>query len=545
MELGFITKAMRRYWWVIVAFIAVTTAAAVLLRPSNPSRYESNALLRVSPASGSNGGGPSDDRFVQGEIVTLESRSLAEAVAANVGPDTDATEVANATTFSQIVGTSVIRIVASSPSAERAQKIADGYASAYLAQAAQNAKDSVAPETDALTKRLATLQGQLDDVNTQIAAKLKPFQNSPNPAAPIPAIEALDPALASLRTTLQDQVTDLQKQINALAPSRVTSQLVQPATSPTAPTPAARSLLLLGSPIIGLLLGAVAAVGLARLSPRVLDADEVGEILGASVAGWLPPTPALAKGGVAQMRRVPPAMRPIISELCVRAEANAPAEKICIIVVAATERSAGATTLAIAMANRYAAGGASVALLDANPANPEITRLFATDGPTITSLRTSGRVQAPHPVANAGGNRHQPRRKVGLADEPVASSSNEGPLIVGVGDLDSAASLRREDLPSIIAAASQHASILVFDAGPLLNSASTVQLAEVADAVVLAVPMPRQATRPLQVIARELQDVRGLVLPVAVPATHTVRRPGVPSAKSVPDQVAAAAAESA
>jgi hypothetical protein len=91
---------------------------------------------------------------------------------------------------------------------------------------------------------------------------------------------------------------------------------------------------------------------------------------------------------------------------------------------------------------------------------------------------------------------------------------------------DTAAVLRRQDVPRLIDAASANAHVVVFDAGPLLETAATIHLAHLVDAVVLALPVRRLSVRALSTVAAQLRGRRGYLFPVLVPATRPTRRAG-------------------
>ena len=64
-----------------------------------------------------------------------------------------------------------------------------------------------------------------------------------------------------------------------------------------------------------------------------------------------------------------------------------------------------------------------------------------------------------------------------------------------------------------------------------MDSASSVQLAQTADSVVLSIPLKHQMTRGLEVVARQLVGANGLILPVTTP-TRGPRRTRHPSPRS-------------
>jgi hypothetical protein len=84
----------------------------------------------------------------------------------------------------------------------------------------------------------------------------------------------------------------------------------------------------------------------------------------------------------------------------------------------------------------------------------------------------------------------------------------------------------------IVDAAAANADIVVFDAGPLLESASTIELTHLVDVVVLAVPTKHQRIDELTTVSRQLQARRDALLPVDMPTssrfsfgTRSPRRP--------------------
>ena len=81
--------------------------------------------------------------------------------------------------------------------------------------------------------------------------------------------------------------------------------------------------------------------------------------------------------------------------------------------------------------------------------------------------------------------------------------------------------IRRTDVADLLNGAMAHAHVVVIDGGALLEAATTVQFAQMVDAVVLAVPMKHQQLGGLEDIADQLgvQRMRN-VLPVV---THPGR----------------------
>ena len=103
---------------------------------------------------------------------------------------------------------------------------------------------------------------------------------------------------------------------------------------------------LVGGAFAGLLVASVAA----RLSSTILDDDQGEEILGRPVLGLLPNVPGLAGDRTAILGQLPPAAAQFVEAVAVRAEAASPGSARMSVVVVGSDRPAGSTTLAAALA---------------------------------------------------------------------------------------------------------------------------------------------------------------------------------------------------
>ena len=293
---------------------------------------------------------------------------------------------------------------------------------------------------------------------------------------------------------------------------------------PASQTSGSGKLLVAAGLVAGSFLGLLGAVLLARLSPKVLGIRHAAEILQQPVIGSFPRDRSLAADRLAAVRALPPTVVPFVDLVCVRAEASARAGECLVVVVTGTERSAGCTTLAAAMANRYAAHGSRVLLIDADARDPELTRLLAPRWPGILRLLE---------LAPAGPNIRT--HADGAMAECFRRTSIPNLNVLGFGDRSRVPMLRRQNVATLLDVAQGFADVIVVDAGALMDAASSVQFATVADAVVLAVPN-RQRTGTLEVVARQLLDRRGGLLPVWMPAAR--KPPAGEPVTSQPDTAA-------
>ncbi|HEX6658016.1 MAG TPA: hypothetical protein VF065_08035, partial [Ilumatobacter sp.] len=328
---------------------------------------------------------------------------------------------------------------------------------------------------------------------------------------PIPTAEALVPELVTNKDALlraYERLSDTLKELELDAKLRVTSYIVQRATLPEFPeASSSSSRALFGAGVLGgAALGLIATVIWARLSPMVLDERQAEAILGRPVVGSFPRLRSLARSRRNALEALPKQAVRFVDELCVRAEANAEIGKALTVAVVGTERAAAATTIALAMAGRYGANGSSVVLIDADTRRPEISALYNARG-GIPELLANVMVEAGGPALRRG--RFDP-----LTPTPVGEVS-----VLGLGDKSAAMALRRQNVPDLLEAASGYANVhvVVIDGGPMLDAASTVQLCQLVDAVVLAVPLKQQRIEGLVTVAAQLENRRGELLPVITP----------------------------
>ena len=521
MELSFIIKALRRFWWVVVACVVLFAGAALAVTNQLEGKYESKAVLLIAPPTGTavpSSGSP--DRYIAGQLSVFASDSFAGDIAAALNDGSTVLSIHQALAVEQSPSTDVVTIIVSDTNPQRAQKVADTVVTVYFEQVTDFVDTSLATEIAKIDVRIEIVQTELAGVYAGIAAALEPYL----PARPgtfnqaagqIPTPEQVAPDLAAQRDNLLAQASELatiRSQLASTAAPHVTSQVVQAASLPTSRTVLPRRLILAAGVIGGAGVGLVIALIMARLSRWLLDDQHAEEVLDEPLVGWLPSEPAV-KDGAATLAHLPLSLKPIIEMICVRAEANAVPNEALMIAVVGTERGAGATTLALAMAGRYASGGSEVLLIDADGSEPDLTRMFAEESIGLSEMMAMKHEGAAHLLPS----KLLPRGSATPSPPELPSCRIPGLHLVtrqSPADMDA---LKRFDIRQIIGEASHHASLVIFDAGALFGSASTIHLSQIADVVVLAIPLRRQRVRGLTLVAQQLQSRRGQLLPVATP----------------------------
>lgn len=530
MDFGFLFKSIKRAWFTFTALVLLGAVLGYSLASRGGGMYESNAVLLVSPPSESRvqvSFTNDPDRYVLGQLSVLRSATTAEQVANSLGDGETADGIQRMTKFVHSPKTDIVTVTVSTPDAERSRRIADAYLKNYFDILKGQVVDTRASDIEGLDAQLADINTQLAAVDQQLADAMKPYL--PKAAtlgngsyAPIPAVEQVAPELVTRRETLlseYNQVIATKTSLQELEVNnrlRVTSEVVQQATLPDAPTSESAMLLTIVGAIAGAFVGLLVVAVLARMSSVALDEEDVDQLLGRAPVGEFPSTRVYGKDRRNVIGALPERSKAFAEALAVQAEASAPGDATFTVLVAGAERSAGTTTLAGALARQFAVQGSRVVLVDADARDSELSRLFG-----------AGRAGIPALLAGTSG---AARNIEALSPTPVPNLS-----VLSIGAKAMGNVLTRRNVPTILDRTAELAHVVVVDGGPLLDSASTVQLTQMADVVVLAMPVDRTHTRTLTTIAARLQGRRGELLPVFVPASR--RRLGRSGSPDVSDGV--------
>jgi len=510
MELSFVLSALRRRLWIVALFALLGALPGLLSDPPIGNNYLSVAkVMVVQPTVGdTNFFSAEPNRYVLGQLSVLESADVVNSAALEIGESI--TFVREAVNVVHDPGTDIVTIEVITGDKDKSRALADAYITAYFGTLDDDRSDG--DELQRLNDEINRLRVTLANLNTSIQATMSELVNqvlNSRDSKPLPSIDQVEPALLTERNVAEAELRQLIQQRNELISDsrlRINTRVIQEATQPGDAIPPGGQFLLAGGLFAGAMLGVVVAMAWARFSTKVLDVETASEILGAPVVSELPHYRSLARQPLAAFQSLPRSAVPVVDQLCVRAEAKARINEPLTVAVVGTQRGAGTTTLALAMAERFAAGGSSVVLVDADVRDPRITALF-------NATHDGG---VPAVVLNDGALIDQRGRSVFTRTmDPEVS-------VLGLGSNRGAASLRRDTVTSVLEAARRKAQIVVVDGGPALDLASTLQLTAMADAVVIAVPLSRQKSDGLSDLSRQLGPVREKLLPVV---TSPSRRP--------------------
>ncbi|MGH1503951.1 MAG: hypothetical protein ACRBI6_10380 [Acidimicrobiales bacterium] len=504
MELSFVTAALRRRWWVVAAFAVLGLIPLFFAGGSASNTYESVALLEVLPNDDTRVSGTAD-RYVLSQVEELTSSSIAEDVAAQLSSADQAGQVQRATTIEQTPETDIVVVrVRQTDDPERAQLIAQTIVATYIDRLEEAENSARAADIAAYDAELEALDLQLDAANDAIQTAMQPFiLRVGEPNFSVPPVDIVIPSAVSDRTLLTTEIQRLAQLKAALEDqeSKINTRIVQPATLPGAPIAEGDGLIRIAMFVALSLLGVTVALLWARFSTKVLDEVAVEEVLDVPVSTTLGRNRQLRQDPMVALTRLPQELIGAVDHLAVQAEALASINQPLRIAVVGSQRGAGTTTTALALAARFAAAEYSVVVVDADRRDPWVTDVFGAD--------QHGGVPA---LLGAGEG----------SDRIFTRTSEPDVRVLGLGA--EGAALRRESVPSLVSAVSTAANVVIFDGGPLMDAAATVELCHNVDAIVLAVPEREQRTDVLVTVARQIAPVRERLLPVL---THPTRAEAV------------------
>ncbi len=462
------------------------------LAGSTTTEYRSTALLEIAEPDDVVSFASVPDRYLLSQLEVLNSPTMAAEVQEAFGGDIEASTLQLVTEFEHLPETDVVKIETTLGNAEEARLVAQTYAERYIAQLVADEAAERDPQVADYEEQLAVASSRLAELNAELTTAMAPYVSReltgvPDPTVVVPAVVVeRDQKIAEVArlTRLRDELVD--------AGSKINSRILQSASLPTAPVPDASNTVGYAIALGSILLGVSTAILLARFSTKVLDETAAEGILGVSMAGATQQSRVLRLNPLNALERLPQGLIPQIDQICVRAEAMAKLDRPLVVAVVGTQRGAGATTLALAMAGRMAAAEYSVLVIDADRRDPWMSVSFGTTRhggiPALSGL-TDARL-----------------------DRVFTHTGDPSVRVLGFGSDQIA--FRRDLVPRILEGARQAADIVVVDGGPLLEAASTVEFCVEADAIVLAVPTDDQRADDLAAVARQLSDLADRVLPV-------------------------------
>lgn len=498
-EVGFVLAAIRRYFLIVVAVSLAGVVVGAALGLWHDGQFAATSSLEVLiPTRTAGGSLPTDpNRHVESQLVVLRDQDLAERVSAAL--DAEASGSLSPQELMEIVEveaepkTSVVTITARSSDPGLAAAIANAYADIYVtglptSDLDEGQRQLVQRRVDELEEELAALDAELRDAMAPFLAA-----DPGDGQQELPSPDAVAPETASRRLVVQAELEEAIGDLaDLVAQSRIrqNTSVIAEAVTPTEPEPREYSVVAAGVILAGFVGSVAVAVAVAGLSPTVLDVASVQETLGR-------PLTARIKRS---RRRQPQGESTGIDELCFALESSGPHVAGLVVAVTATSSAPEAPDLATALAGRFVERGHSTVLLAARS---------RADPSDVDEIATSVRV--PTRIGRVDGDDNAWSRLDGDAVRDV--------LTILVARDGNGGRTGPSDLAATISELAMEADVVVVDADPLDRLVGFDRLAEVVDATVLVIPVPRQDRRSLERGAVVLSEASTRFLPVTVERT--------------------------
>lgn len=485
MDVGFALAALRRYAWVVGLGVAIGVVAATTMGLWTTGLYESRAVLAVRPSTGGNIFFSAPEQYVDSQVIQLRSGSVVEGarqeLVAAGGPELSTAEIERMVSIERRPTTEIVAIVTTDDDPDLARAVTEAYVTAYLASLPTMADDE--ERRAELTTEAAELTDELAVLDEQIAAAMAPFLDAVDGDSPVPAPEAVVPATMSRRQVVQTDLAQVDwalVELDRTSQIQINTTLLDDGSAPPAELPLEPNLTAAGAIGMGAFAGVLGALLAGRLSSRVLDRRMAEELLGAPVVASIGNDEALAAGPAGALGQLASPTQTAIERLCTRAEVAAK-EHSLVVAVTSSRRPAGTSTLATAMAARFASWGSVVSLIDADGSDPDLVSVLT--------------AHAPEPVVPPD-----------LSVRSLASA-------------DLAPSAQTDDASHTIDAARSDGGTVVIDCGPALGSAPARRSIELADVIVVAVPRREQERAALgevaEILRRGGQPIIGVMTTIA------------------------------
>ena len=485
LELGHYGRILRRSWWMVALAVLAGVLLAIFLLPAQRNFFESQATVRLVPSLG-DVGRPLDPIVEETEAIV--AKSLGDEVV--TGGEFDVTLEAwtenllvtacldtGAIVISNDCNTQILDFQYRATSPERASYLVERSATIYLAdrfERAEGIRDST----------LAQLESQLADLDLRIRTEETILQT----ADP----DSVDFTLAEIRLRrIEPERLDVRAQVQELISSPIdVGSILGTVSTPVADASGVpRLFAVVAGILIGLLMGALAAVFTDRLDRRVSNPEETEFDLGVPVLGDIPRitegSPALVtavnseSGGAEAFRRL-------------AAAALAPRNGYVVdsLAITGATEGEGRTTAAVNLAIAISQTGRGVLLVAADRRNEAVDQLFglALEPGLNDYMRSSCDLDAARQALAAA-----PQR-LGITVMPS-----------GVG---APTPLSNNGLSALLAVAQERSMVVIFDTPPALTHADGLQIAAVVDAVYIVAAAGRTRRSELSELRIQLLNVQ-------------------------------------
>lgn len=486
---------LRRRWWVVAACAVVGLVAGGGLLLIQPKVYSSTAQINIKDDPGGGEQGSKNKVNLDTEAAILKSTSVANRARQLLKTDLSPAELQDRIEVNAVPNSSVLIVSYRASNSGAAQLGARTYAQAYLTNRVEQFRVSAASQVKAYREQTAALNNDLRRITTR---RRQLPATSPDRATLLVQQNLITQQIAGIgekMALLQGQSVDPGSVISDARPGKQ--------TSPVPP-------LFLGSGLmVGLLLGVIMALWRDRADRRLRSADDVQRLLSLPVLLNVPVKgkhpmgllPARSQGGQA------------FHELAHSLGATLGHGNHVVLVTGVTS-GLGASAISVNLAAALARTENDVVFVCANLPSTYTARLLNLQGgPGLSEVLVHGAklstvVQTPMEL---------PRMRVITPghDEDLAWER-----------------LQTQSMDRLIATLRRRAAYVIIEAPPTSTSADAQALAEVSDASIIVVEVPRAQRQHLSEAVRQLDRMGSAVLgSVVLPVQPGTMPPPTPASE--------------
>lgn len=283
MELKKYIYPLRRWWWLLAAATVVAAISSFIVTIRQPKVYQATTTLMMGRTIADPNPTASEVYLSQqlaGTYADIANRDVVRnATMAALKLDWLPSYKAQALPNSQLIEISVVDTIP-----QRAQVVASELAKQLIAQSPTSSRSEDQNRQDFVNQQLDTLQAQMKQTSADIA-KLQDQLGNTVSARQLSDIQGQINALQTKYTTLQSNYGTLLS--NTQRGAINTMSVIEPAALPRSPIGPSKATSVLVAALIGFVLAAGAAYVLEYLDDSLKTPDDIREIVGKPVIGYI------------------------------------------------------------------------------------------------------------------------------------------------------------------------------------------------------------------------------------------------------------------